>query len=281
MKGKWAVVLAAFAVAAAGCHRAETAAFQGRIEPEAVVAAATLGGRVKAVLVQRGQNVETGQVLVQFEAEDLDTRMKQVQTMLALAPPGVIETTASFVERVPPSTWVSLLRTDPVRIEAEREYAEALAAVERGGTGAARARLRRAERLRVTAFRRTGDFQPQSLVNLEKVRAEADRTMLWLASQRERLEVRSPVNGVVELLDLAVGDSVMPGAAVALVALPGKWEVTARCPYPAGKPVEVQLPDGTRLRAETADAGGDGHVRVLVSTSSAGIRAGDTVWLRF
>lgn len=287
MKVKWVVLLAAFAVAAGVAllllsgHVSKPATFEGRIEPEAVIAAATLGGRVKSVLARRGQHVDAGQVLVRFEAEDLDARMKQAQAALALAPPGVIATTASFVERVPSSIWASLLQTDPVRLAAEREYGDALAAAERDGTVAARARLKRAETLRVSAFRRTDDLRPQTLVNLEKVRAEAERTLLWFTAQRERLDVQSPVGGIVELLDLTAGDNVMPGAAVALVALPGRWVVTSRAQYPSGSPVEVLLPDGVRIRAKTADTGGDGHVRVLVSSLAANIHAGDAVGLRF
>ena len=287
MKVKWVAILAAFIVAAVTGfllipgHGRQPEAFEGRIEPEAVITAATLGGRVKSVLAHRGQHVEAGQVLVSFEAEELDARVKQARAVLALAPPGVIATTASFVERVPPSIWASLLQTDPVRVEAEREYAEALAAAERDGTAAARAQLKRAESSRVAAFQRIDDLRTQTLVSLEKVRAEAERTMLWLSSQRERLEVRSPVSGIIELLDLTAGDDVMPGGAVALVAVPGKWVVTSSGQYPVGSPVEVVLPDGAHIRAKTADTGGDGHLRVLVFTLATGIHAGDTVGLRF
>ena len=254
---------------------------EGRIEPEAVVASATLGGRVKAVLARRGDHVEAGQILVRFEAEDLDARMEQARGILALAPAGTIVTTASFVERVPPAVWASLLQTDPVRLEAEHEYADALAAVERDGNAANKARLRRAETLRVAAFRRTDELRPQTLANLESIRGEADRMMRWLMTQRGRLDTQSPVGGIIDMLDLAVGEDVRPGTPVALVVLPGRWVVRARAPYPPGSPVAVLLPNGDRVSAITTDAGGEGQVRVLLSSAAANLRPGDAVRLEF
>ena len=286
-KTYWIWVLTASAVASAlvlvlARSRGEAPALiHGRMEPEAVVAAAVLGGRVEAVLARRGQHVEAGQVLVRFDAQELDERLSRASAALREAPAHVIATTASFVERVPPATWASLLQTDPARLQAEREYVAALASMESNGNAAAHARLKRAEAQRVTAFRRADDLRPHTLANLETVRAEAQRTILWLKSQRERLEVRSPVSGTVELLDLMAGDTVMPGAAVALVDLPGRWVVTARGRRASGIPVEVRLPDGTRVDATTADVAEDGQVRVLLSTAASGARAGDAVGLRF
>lgn len=253
----------------------------GRIEPEAVIAAATLGGRVKSVHAHRGQHVNVGDVLVRFEAEELDARLKRVHDVVALAPAGVIATTSSFIERVPPSTWASLLQTDPVRLDAEREYVDALAATEREGTPAAVARLNRAKTLRVSAIRRADELRPQALTQLEKVRAEAESAMSWLGEQRERLDVKSPVSGIVEVLDLKVGDSVLPGAAVALLALPGKWVVTSRGEYPSGSAVEESLANGVRIRATTAEPAGTGRVRIRISTTAANVQAGDAVGLRF
>jgi multidrug resistance efflux pump len=287
MRMQWAVVLAALGIAGLVAfltrsdHGDAAPTSVGRIEPEAVIAAATLGGRVKSVHAQRGQHLNVGDVLVRFEADELDARMKRVQEVVALAPLGVIATTASFVERVPPSMWASLLQTDPVRLDAEREYVEALAAVERDGTPAARARLNRAQILRVSAIRRVDELRPQALTHLEKVRAEAESTMSWLSDERQRLDVKSPVSGVVELLDLKVGDRVMPGTGVALLALPGKWVVTSSGQYPPGSAVEVSLPNGDRIRAKTVDPGADGHVRIRISTTTATVQAGDLVGLRF
>lgn len=253
---------------------------EGRMEPEVAVASAALGGKVESVLVRRGQSVKAGQVLVRFDARELDQRLSQAEAALRQAPAEVIATTASFVERVPPATWASLLQSDPARLVAEQEYVAALAAFEGERTASARVRLRRAEAQRVSAYQRADELRPQTLSKLENMRAEAQKTIRWLATQRDRLEVRSPVNGTVELLELAPGDTVLPGAAVALIDLPHRWVVTAPGRHASGTPVDLQLPGGTRLRASTV-AAKDGLFRVLLSTQAADARAGAAVELQF
>jgi multidrug resistance efflux pump len=203
------------------------------------------------VFVHRGDHVRTGQLLLVFEASELDKRAARVRSILRKVPPGFLDAAASLIERIPPTTMAQLVRGNPEILAAEQEYATALAESERKPSVAARARLKRAEGLRIQAYEHAGGLRPEGLSSLRKLQDEGLETVRWLESQRARFEVRAPAEGEIELLDLEAGAVVPPLEPLALMDVAGRFILQARVRQGAkpGQRIEVELPGGNRVTA--------------------------------
>ncbi|WP_031496542.1 hypothetical protein [Bryobacter aggregatus] len=175
---------------------------------ELSVVSATLGGTVSEVLVQQGAELRTGQSLLRFRSQpSLRNSQEQLATLRGL------------LSRVPLQTWQSLLHSDPDRLAAEQEYADALAAQEANPAPGNRARLRAAERKRVLVQQRLGALRPEQLASLsleDGQEKELRRRFEQLVGDNE---VRATRAGRIVVLDLHPGDFVEPYGRVALVAV--------------------------------------------------------------
>jgi multidrug resistance efflux pump len=245
------VACAALALSRLGAHTTRPTSVEGSIEPEAIPIVSSLGGRIGKVLVQRGDPVMAGQLLLVFEAPELDARLARVRHVMQEVPPRFLDATASLLQRIPPSTMGRLVRSNPEILSAEQEYASALAESERQTSGAARERLKRAEGLRKQAYESAGGLRPEGLSSLHKLQDEGLETLRWLEVQRARFEVRAPVEGEMELLDLKPGTVVPPLAPLALMNVAGKFVLQARVRQnvKAGQRIEVEIPGGSRVPA--------------------------------
>jgi multidrug resistance efflux pump len=193
----------------------------------------------------------SGQLLLVFQASELDARLARLRYVMREVPPRFLDATASLLERIPPSTMGRLVRSNPEILSAEQEYASALAESERQTSLAARKRLKRAEGLRKQAYETAGGLRPEGLSSLHNLQAEALETLRWLEEQRARFEVRAPVEGEMELLDLKPGMVVPPLAPLALMNVAGKFvlQTRVRQNVKAGQRIEVEIPGSSRVPA--------------------------------
>ena len=209
----------------------------------------SMGGTVGKVFVRRGDHVMAGQILLAFEAPELDKRLARARSVLHKVPPQFLNAAASLIQRIPPSTMARLVRSNPEILAAEQEYATALAASERTSSPASRQRVKRAEHQRKQAYENQGGLRLDRLSALRNLHDEGLDTLRWLESQRSRFEVRAPAEGSIELLDLQPGAIVPPLAPLALMDMDGRFIVRVRVPekvkpgqrivvaFPGGKPV--------------------------------------------
>jgi len=253
----------------------------GRVEREAVPVLSAAGGRVAEVLAVAGQKVEAGQLLLRMEPSDFDRKLHRSLQALDSAPTA--HASSSLLERVPLATWAQLARTDPARLAAEQEYVTALEDLQRSPSAAARARVSRATARRRAVYESQAVYQPSTLSALrEAERASAD-LIRWLERQRGRIDVRAPVGGVIELLDLSAGDAIAPMSPVALIESLGRFTVQAqvgegrRAPRP-GSRVDVLIEGNCRVSGvvESSEPGG---LRVTIVDPPILPQPGGQVWI--
>jgi multidrug resistance efflux pump len=231
----------------------------------------SMGGTIGKVFVHRGDHVVAGQLLLVFEAPELNARLARVRATLDAVPAGFVDGAASLFERIPPNTMARLMRTDPEILAAEKEYADALAERERNPAPASRQRLTHAEGQRKQAHERAGELRPDRLSALRNLQNDGQETMRWLESQRARFEVRAPTEGAIELLDLQAGAVVPPLSPLALMDVAGRFVVRARVRQSVkpGQRIEVALSGEKRVTA-VVDSSENHQLRAsLVIPSSA------------
>jgi multidrug resistance efflux pump len=238
--------LALFHLAA---HAARPSPLDGLIEPEATPVISPMGGKIGQILAHRGDRVVAGQLLLVFEAGELDARLARVRSALRTDPSHLVDVATSLFQRIPPNTMARLLRTDPVILAAEQEYADSLGEWERMPSPASKKHLKRAEGQRQRAHQRTAELRPDRLSILRNLHQQGLETLRWLEAQRARFEVRAPADGAIELLDLQVGSIVPPLSPVALLDVAGRFVVRARADAKPGRRIEVVLPGGDRVPA--------------------------------
>jgi len=245
------VACSALALSRLAAHTARPASVEGAIEPEAMPIVSSMAGTIGKVVAQRGEHVVAGQLLLVFEAPELDARLARVRRALQDVPPRFLDAAASLFGRIPPNMMARLVRSNPEILSAEQEYADALAESERKPSAAARERLKRSEGTRKQAYENAGGLQPERLSALRNLHDEGMETLRWLEAQRARFEVRAPADGEIELLDLQLGAVVPPLAPLALMDVRGRFVVRARVPEKAklGQRIEVALPGGNRVTA--------------------------------
>ncbi len=245
----------AVALSRLAAHAGRSPSIEGWIEPEAIPIVSPTGGRIEQIFVRQGDRVVAGQLLLRFEALELDARLTRVRSTLRAVPGHFVEATASLFERIPPNTMARLMRTNPQILAAEQEYADTLAESERNPSAACQARLKRAEGQRARAYQIAGEVGLDRLSALRNLHDEGLETLRWLETQRKLFEVRAPAEGGIELLDLKVGSVMLPLSPVALMDVSGRFIVRAHVPEQRerdakpGRRIEAVLPGGGRVPA--------------------------------
>lgn len=206
----------------------------GKVEPvqnfEAHAAAPTT---VKRVLVQEGDRVKTGQLLIQLD--DADAR---AQASKAYADLRAAEANLHAVQSGGTQEEVLTVRSDLVKAEAERDAAQRnLQAVQRlqqsgaaspGEVEAARNRLQKAEAdLQLLKSKQTGRYSPPEI---EKVQASAEEARTAYAAAEEVLRnthIVAPFPGTVYQLRVKAGSYVSAGDLLVQMADLDKIQVRA------------------------------------------------------
>ena len=201
---------------------------KGSVYPVMSIPRARFAGAVREVLVQTGERVEAGQVLVRFEAKELETRLLQLRQAAQAAEAAVKGGNA--MAQIPHQVRQYLYEVHPNTVKAEREYVDALAALEQApgvDREAANIRLRHASQERTLVRRRLGALFAGS-ANAEDSRvylAEIARNIAEVEKLLQDAEVRAPSNAVVDLLDARAGEKIQPGQAVAVLLSVGEYAV--------------------------------------------------------
>lgn len=225
--------LAAFALAAFGVTGALSTALlnvqtaqrsahtvEGSIEPALDLVDAPFGGRVSEVLVKEGDRVRSGDVLVRLENAQLQHRLEEVSSARESLVSALRE--QAELQELPPKVKQYLYANYPAAVQADLAYNRALSAVqssEAGDRPAAYERLSQAAQRRVEARRHLQHLfssltypteMHELLRQLEDGEMEAHRLL-------DRNEPKATSPGAVELLDLHPGDTLIPGAPVAMI----------------------------------------------------------------
>ncbi len=183
---------------------------------------------MREVCARAGARVESGQVILRFEARDLEARLRQMRQAAAAAEAAAKGGNA--IARIPDQARHYLIEMHPDTLKAEREYVEALTDFDQA-KGADRepagARLRHtgAERARVRCHlaqlfagsvdgKDTRAYQSDILRSIQ----EAEKLL-------REAEVRAPSGAIVDLLEVQAGEKIEPGQPVAVLITTGEYSV--------------------------------------------------------
>ena len=224
-------ILLAVALAAAGCARdGETAplVLAGVLEARSVAVGSLIGGRVVEVAVDEGAEVAAGALLVRLEPDLLDrelagrrARVAEAEARLALALAGPRDE----ARRRAAIEWEAA-KTDLRRLAAL--FAEGVVDEQRRDAAQVREATARET---LTELERGSRAEEIAAARAALEGARADLALL--ERQRQELEVRAPVAGRIESLDLRPGDLVAPNQPVAVLLEPGELWARVYVPEPS------------------------------------------------
>ena len=225
---------------------------------------ATTAGRVERVLVQPGQTVDANDVLLVLSNPDVQVEGLDAERQLSAAESELTTLRSTLRTQILDqqgtlATTRSQQREAQRQLDSYRELAgrnlisahELAAAEDRAEELATRTRLDE-ERLRILE----ASFEER----LRAQRAQVERLRSITSFQFERarsMEVRAGAPGVVQNLDLEVGQWVMAGQTLARVAEPGRLMAELRIPETQARDVTV----GQGARVDTRNGIVAGRVR--------------------
>ena len=224
---------------------------------------AVTAGRVEAILVQPGANVDSATVLLVLSNPEVQLQMLEAQRQLAAAEAELVNLQTSLeTQRLNQEAAVASARAN--NQEASRTAATSEELVERGliarneASTASDRSTELATRLRVEE-QRLEVMARSATAQLAVQRSQVDRLHSIEAFQRrqiEALEVRAGANGVVQEVPLQVGQWANPGATLARVVEPGRLKAVLRIPETQARDVTI----GQAAAVDTRNGIAEGRV---------------------
>jgi HlyD family secretion protein len=225
---------------------------------------ATTAGRVERVLVQPGQTVEANDVLLVLSNPDVQVEGLDAERQLSAAESELTTLRSTLQTQILDqqsalATTRSQHREAQRQLESYRELSgrnlisahELAAAEDRAEELATRMRIDE-ERLRILE----ASFDER--LTAQRVQIERLRSISSFQFQRaQSMEVRAGAHGVVQDLDLEVGQWVMAGQSLARVAEPGRLMAELRIPETQARDVAI----GQAARIDTRNGVVPGFVR--------------------
>jgi multidrug resistance efflux pump len=222
--------------------RADEHAYSGTIEARDARVGSLVGGRVLEVLVEEGDSVQAGQVLVRLEGDLLAAQVKEQEARVAQA--------RAALDRVvsgPRREQIERARIEWDRAEKERKRQESLLAqaltsdeAYDAAAAAAQSAFQAYEELR-TGSRSEDERQARALWE------EAQNRLAYLQRQLAETDVHSPARGVVQTIDLRPGDMVPANQGIVTILAPDELWVRVFVPETrlgrvrVGQPVDVYI----------------------------------------
>lgn len=221
----------------------------GSIEARDIEIGSLVGGRVLEVLVQEGDRVKKGQIVVTLEAALLDLQIREQQSRIAEAQANLAK-----VEKGPRNEELRRARLEWENADREAKRLQELfsqGVVGRQQFEDAATKAATAKELYQELER--GSRKEDVMAARAAVQREQER-LAYLQRQREETIVRSPADGIVESLDLRPGDLVAPNQPIAKILEDDQLWVRVYVPEPQmglvreGQPVTIKVdsyPDRT------------------------------------
>lgn len=199
--------------------------YSGTIEARDARVGSLVGGRVLEVLVEEGDSVAAGQLLVRLDGDLIASQVKEQEARVAQA--------RAALDRVvsgPRREQIERARIEWDRAEKERKRQESLLAQALTSDEAYDAAAAAAN----SAFQAYDELRAGSRSEDERqaraVFDEAQSRLAYLHRQLAETEVRSPSRGLVQTLDLRPGDIVLPNQGVVAILEPAELWVRVFVP---------------------------------------------------
>jgi len=222
----------------------------GTLLPEQMVYVAALtGGRVEQVLHQPGQTVADTSVLIVLSNPDVELEALQAQQQLVSARAGLVDLERSLGSMLLQQR--SAVATSEAEFANARREAEQYASLVENQTisrnEAARAReMETAARVRLETERDRLVLLEETVGRQQAVQREQVERLESITGFQERrvqsMQVTAGSGGILQDLDLEIGEWVMPGTTLARVAQPGKLKAELRIPETQARDVVLNQP---------------------------------------
>ena len=235
----------ALALLASGCSGADSSrgrSVSGTIETDEVRVASRYGGRVENILVQEGDGLKAGQLIMELGAPELTSRRNQIAAQLA------------ELEAGPRKEELEAAKHDWEAIEAELEQARADA--KRAEELFAQKTISQTEREQAATRARAlekNSAAAKSRYDLlvagtrsERI-AQARAQLAEIDTQLKEMKIFAPSDSVLEVLSVKVGDVLAANREVATLLLPQHLWVRVYVPEPwlghiqLGEPLKVRV----------------------------------------
>lgn len=216
---------------------------------------AVTAGRVERRLVQPGEQVTAGTVLMEMSNPDVQLEALASEQQLAAAQAGLVEMRTNLqAQRLNQAGVVATTRAQSQQAERTLRSYEELA----GKNLIAGNELQQA-RDQVDELRARLEIEQQRLAlmerNLERqIAVQEDQVARWeriVAFNRDRLEsmeVRAGVDGVLQSINFEPGQFVQSGTQLALVVEPGRLKAVLRIPEVQARDVAIGQPAAIDIR---------------------------------
>lgn len=219
----------------------------GTLVPERIVfVSAVAGGRVEEVMVEPGTEVAQGAVLLELSNPDVELEALQAERQLTDARASLVQLRRNLRSQVL-TQEAEVADARAVAAEARRRAAADSVLVERElisrneasrtaeEARAAQVRLETAER-RLQLLEETLDeeigVQEEQVIRLESIQEYQRRRVASMT-------LRAPTDGVLQDLDLEVGQWIQSGTTLARVAQPGRLKAEVRIPETQARDVQI------------------------------------------
>jgi HlyD family secretion protein len=242
---------------ALGCEAAPDNRFGGYVEAEKVEVGSRVGGRVSDVLVDEGDSVDAGQLIVRFETDEITAELSEAKHRVER-----LNTVLDKLKSGPRKQEIEVARQLLAAAEEAKKNAEAT--YKRGlqagvptltqqeisdmetafKTASATAEARRFELELLEEGTRAED-----LVIAKHELDEAQDRVTRLQAQLDEGEVRAPCQAVVEAIDMQPGDLVPGGSPLA--TLVRRDELWVRCFVPATLVTFVHVGDKVQVQVDS------------------------------
>jgi HlyD family secretion protein len=209
-----------------------TLLFSARVlTPSRVELGSTLTGRVAAVVVDEGDTVAAGDVLVQLESDELRAALQQAEATLRQA----LARSASQQAVARPGADAAWLQAEATRAAAERELARSQELVSQGFLSPARLDEVQRSLAVATAQRDAARAQAEAnraggpeLAGIEAQRQAAEAALRVARARLEQASLRAPAAARVITRQVEPGQIVQPGRNLITLAVVGPTELLAQ-----------------------------------------------------
>jgi HlyD family secretion protein len=225
-----------------GSHEGQRNTYSGTIEARDARVGSLLGGRVVEVLVEEGDSVRAGEVLVRLENDLIAPQVEEQRARVAQARANLDRVVSG-----PRREQIERARIEWERAEKERKRQESLLAkavtsdaAYDAAAAAAQSAYQAYEELR-RGSRSEDERQARAAL------AEGENRLAFLERQLSETEIRAPASGLLQTIDLLPGDLVAPNQPIAAVLEAGKLWVRVFVPETrlgrirVGEPVDVYV----------------------------------------
>jgi len=255
------LVLATLVVATLVWWRAQRApkeiVLSGTLEARTVGVGSLTGGRVDRVLVDEGQRVAAGQLLVQLETTTIDRQLDEQRAAIEAAKANLAKALAGpRAEEIAQAAAVAA-NDERDRHRLQVLWRDGIVAKQLYDDAATKAKTSSEQLLMLKRGTRKED--------IDAARAEVEqqqRRLATLMKQRAETNVVAPNAGVVQSMGLRPGDLVAPNQPVAEILEPN--ELWVRVYVPATQVPLVHVGQAVRVRIDTGQTF-PGHIATIAS----------------